>query len=82
MVLTNGWKSIQCNIFWSTLLFADLVENDEAAGVVAKTPIHTALAEANLFWCIILLSPAAQDTDTQGHQSHNSYNQHFNDPIW
>lgn len=46
-----------------------------------QAPIHTALAEANLFWCIILLSPAAQDTDTQGHQSHNSYNQHFNDPI-
>lgn len=57
------------------------MENDEAAAVVAKAPIYTALAQTHLFLCISLLSPAAQDTDTLGHHSHNGSNEHFNDLI-
>lgn len=32
--------------------------------LVAKRHIQTALAVANFYWCIILLSPAVQDTMT------------------
>lgn len=32
--------------------------------LVAKHRIQTALAVANFYWCIILLSPAVQDTMT------------------
>lgn len=46
------------------MIHGDLVENDVAAAVVAKTPIRTALAVANFYWYIILLSPAALDTMT------------------
>lgn len=64
------------------MLSVDLVENDEAAAVVAEAPIYTALAQTHLFLCVSLSSPTAQDTDTPGHRSHNGSNQHFNDLMW
>lgn len=37
----------------------DLLEDYTVAAVVAKIPIHAALAEANFYWNKILLPPAA-----------------------
>lgn len=38
----------------------DLLEDYAVGAVIAKTPIHTALGEANFYWNKILLPPAAR----------------------
>lgn len=45
----GGWKSTQSSAVQSQLLSVGLAEKDEAAAVVAKAPIYTALAQAHLF---------------------------------